>query len=216
MKIVFTSCMDAERVADQVIWKRIAQEHPDVLMLLGDQIYMDWGVGLATAFWPALIAAQPEQGLEAYARDMHRRYALQWGVAAFRELICGFAGRADKGQLLLTWDDHDFAWNNSLGVVGEGPAYQHGVPARVKAVSRRLFAQFAIQLREASAHDRYPDDLPAEWSAPLPLGEPEDLFWSGTLGGGATAHLACFWTPAGTARRVLWAPAFSAPSRPPP
>lgn len=175
--------MDAERVAGQPIWTRIAEEHPDVLMLLGDQIYMDWGAGLATAYWPAYIAAHPAQGLEAYARDMHRRYALQWGVADFRALICGFAGRADPARLLLTWDDHDFAWNNSLGVVGEGPAYRHGVPANVKAVSRRLFAQFASQLRQASAHDPYASDLPADWSAPLPPGEPADLFWSGALGG---------------------------------
>lgn len=183
MKIVFTSCMDAERVVDQAIWARIAQEHPDVLMLLGDQIYMDWGVGLETEGWRALTAAQPKLGLEYYAREMYRRYALQWGVAAFRELICGFVGRADPGRLLLTWDDHDFAWNNSLGVDGTGPAYRRGVPAHVKTVSRRLFAQFAHQLRYASVHDNYPDDLPPGWSAPLPPGEAADLFWSGTLAG---------------------------------
>lgn len=182
MKIVFTSCMDAERVADQAIWGRIAQEQPDVLMLLGDQIYMDWGVGLETEGWRALIAAQLKKGLECYARDMHRRYALQWGVKAFRELICGFSGRADPSRLLLTWDDHDFAWNDSLGVDGEGPAYRRGVPAHVKAVSRSLFMQFTSQLRHAAVNDPYPGDLPPDWSAPAPE-EHADLFWSGPLAG---------------------------------
>lgn len=183
MKIVFTSCMDAERVADQVIWARIAGEHPDVLMLLGDQIYMDWGVGLETEGWRALIAARPEVGLECYARDMHRRYALQWGVVGFRELICGFVGRADPARLLVTWDDHDFAWNDSLGVDGTGPGYRRSVPAQVKAVSRRLFEQFVRQLRQASVNDRYPDDLPPDWSSPMPPGKAADLFWSGPLAG---------------------------------
>ncbi|KQO24601.1 hypothetical protein [Acidovorax sp. Leaf78] len=188
MKIVFTSCMDAERVADQPIWKRIAEhEQPDVLMLLGDQIYMDWGLGAGATDWRSLIAAKPAAGLTAYAADMHRRYALQWDVASFRELVCGFAGRADRARLLLTWDDHDYAWNNSLGVDGldgldgAGEAYRHGVPARVKAVSRRLFAQFEHQLRTASVGDAYPA-LPAGWDGPLPAGT-ADLFWSGALGG---------------------------------
>ena len=43
MKLAFTSCMDAVRVPDQPIWDQIRAEQPDVLLLLGDQIYMDWG-----------------------------------------------------------------------------------------------------------------------------------------------------------------------------
>lgn len=181
MKIVFTSCMDAERVPEQPIWRRIAQsEEFDVLMLLGDQIYMDWG-DLGASGWRELIAGKPDKGLEAFAIEMHRRYALQWGVAAFQQLICGFAGRADPARLLLTWDDHDYAWNNSLGVDGADDAHRHGVPARVKAVSSRLFGQFVQQLRGAAPGSTYPV-LPENWNAPLPAGEPGDLFWSGLLG----------------------------------
>ncbi|MFI8618630.1 alkaline phosphatase D family protein [Acidovorax sp. NPDC077693] len=182
MKIVFTSCMDAERVADQEIWRRIAEhEQPDVLMLLGDHIYMDWGLGPGARDWRSLIAREPVQGLRAYAIDMHRRYALQWGVQAFRDMVCGFAGRSDPARLLLTWDDHDYAWNNSLGVDGTGDAYRHGVPERVKAVSRRLWAQFEHQLREAAVDAAYPAGLPPDWDSPLPAGV-GDLFWSGALG----------------------------------
>ena len=183
MKIVFTSCMDAERVADQAIWTRIAQqEQPDVLMLLGDQIYMDWGLGPGSRDWRSLIASHPDKGLRAFAVDMHRRYALQWGVASFRELVTGFAGRADSSRLLLTWDDHDYAWNNSLGVDGVGDAFEHGVPGRVKAVSRRLFTQFEQQLRHAPAHAAYPA-MPPDWDQPWLAGA-QDLFWAGALDGG--------------------------------
>lgn len=175
--------MDAERVSDQAVWTRIAaDEQPDVLMLLGDQIYMDWGLGAGAEDWRGLIADHPDSGLHAYAIDMHRRYALQWEVTAFRELVCGFAGRADPARLLLTWDDHDYAWNNSLGVDGADPDHRHGVPARVKAVSRRLFQQFVRQLREAAVADAYPG-LPADWNLPWPADVRGDLFWSGALGG---------------------------------
>lgn len=176
--------MDAERVADQEIWSRIAEhERPDVLMLLGDQIYMDWGLGPGAKDWRSLIAKKPGDGLRAYASDMHRRYALQWGVKAFRDMVCGFAGRADQERLLLTWDDHDYAWNNSLGVDGTGDEYRHGVPERVKAVSRRLFDQFVAQLRHAAPHEAYPSALPADWDAPLSEQNANGLFWAGALGG---------------------------------
>lgn len=153
-----------------------------MLMLLGDQIYMDWGLGMGSRDWRSLITSRPVEGLRAFAVDMHRRYALQWGVPSFRALITGFAGRADPSRLLLTWDDHDYAWNNSLGVDGIGDAYEHGVPDRVKAVSRRLFAQFEQQLRNAPANAAYPAGLPPAWDQPLPAGA-QDLFWSGALGG---------------------------------
>ena len=76
-KIVFTSCMDAERVPTQPVWDRIKdEERPDVLMLLGDQIYMDWG-DLGGSEWRKLIQRKLEKGLLAFATEMHRRYALQ-------------------------------------------------------------------------------------------------------------------------------------------
>ena len=59
-KIVFTSCMDAERVPEQPVWDQIRAEAPDVLMLLGDQIYMDWG-DLGGSDWRRLIDRRPSE-----------------------------------------------------------------------------------------------------------------------------------------------------------
>lgn len=177
-KIVFTSCMDAERVPDQPVWDQIRDEAPDVLMLLGDQIYMDWG-DLGGPEWRKLITREPVEGLRAFATEMHRRYALQWAVPGFQALICGFAGRADPSRLLVTWDDHDYAWNNSLGVDGDD---DHCVPQPVKHVARRLFGQFLEQLRGADQGASYPA-LPATWNAPLEDENASHLFWHGALHG---------------------------------
>ena len=68
--LVFTSCMDAERAPIQPIWTQIRQREPDVLMLLGDQIYMDWGLSLASE--PAAKRAfvrNPEQALRLFLGD---------------------------------------------------------------------------------------------------------------------------------------------------
>lgn len=183
MKIAFTACMDAERMREQPVWDRIRGEQPDVLMLLGDQVYMDWG-DLGASGWRTAIRREPVKGLEAFAVELHRRYALQWEVASFRALVTGFAGRADPSRLLVTWDDHDYAWNNSLGFDGEDEKlYRHGVPPKVKAVSRRLFDQFLQQLRGAAAGAAYPP-LPSDWNQPLPSGQDQGLFWRGALGAG--------------------------------
>ena len=78
-KLVFTSCMDAENAPSQPVWTAIQADQPDVLMLLGDQIYMDWGLSLAKEpQWKKLIIKKGEEGLALFAQDMHRRYALQW------------------------------------------------------------------------------------------------------------------------------------------
>jgi PhoD-like phosphatase/Alpha/beta hydrolase of unknown function (DUF900) len=179
MKIVFTSCMDAERVHAQPIWTHIQNEvQPDVLMLLGDQIYMDWG-DLGEPAWARLLRGDEPKHLKAFAQEMHRRYALQWSVDSFRQFIQGFAGRGDPSKLLLTWDDHDFAWNNALG---NGGRHERGVSHRVKSISRRLFAQFEQQLRQASGQS-YPE-LPADWAIPFPDSDTQGLFWQGQLNGG--------------------------------
>jgi PhoD-like phosphatase len=181
MKIVFTSCMDAVRVPVQPVWGKIAEEkNVDVLMLIGDQIYMDWG-DLGASNWKQFIERNQTRGLEAFTTEMHHRYALQWEVPEFQKLICNFAGRADVSRLLLTWDDHDFAWNNALGVDGKaGDLSKHGVPPEVKAVSYRLFKQFEAQLRTAGVGAEYPA-LPVDWGSPLVPAIEQGLFWQGAL-----------------------------------
>lgn len=160
MKIAFTSCMDAERAPRQPVWTAVQADQPDVLMLLGDQIYMDWGLSLAKEpQWKKLIKKKGEEGLALFAQDMHRRYALQWAVPEFRALLRWFTRRPgyDPSRLMLTWDEHDFAWNNGYGegVDGDGKDART-VPPAVKAVARRLFDQFAAVLRSPDAPDAYP------------------------------------------------------------
>jgi len=70
---------------------------------------------------------------------MHARYAAQWAVAGFRDVLRQVHARNPQG-LLVVWDDHDFAWNNSQG--GGFPAGVHSVRPEVKAVTRQLFLQF--------------------------------------------------------------------------
>lgn len=42
MKIAFASCFDALKDAEQDVWFRVLDQKPEVLLLLGDSIYMDY------------------------------------------------------------------------------------------------------------------------------------------------------------------------------
>lgn len=165
MKIVVTSCMDAVRVPEQAIWAQIAQEDPDVLVLLGDQIYMDWGAApgwlnrlSANTPWSAALG----EDLRTFTADMHRRYTLQWAVPGFRELLLRVRSRPGGNGVLVIWDDHDFAWNNSQG--GGFGSDPHGVRPQVKAVVRQLFLQFRDMVCNHPDQAVYP---------PLPALDPE-------------------------------------------
>lgn len=163
MKIAFAACMDATRVPRQPVWTEILRRRPDVLMLLGDQIYMDWG-DLGASRWKRLIERDREKGLAAFAQDMHARYQAQAAIGNFRELTDYL--RAGDRKLLMTWDDHDFAWNNG---VGTGPDDGKRVPDDVKAISRALFVQFRDHLLRPA--ENYPA-LPATFGPPPAQGQP--------------------------------------------
>jgi hypothetical protein len=159
MKIVFTSCMDAIQVPQQPIWDQIAREKPDVLMLLGDQIYMDWGIsrGKRRACMDLVNRnlRSDQEGLALYAQDMYQRYAAQWSVSNFQALMKKMANNENK--IFVCWDDHDFAWNNSNGL-GNGKKQDDAVvPWQVKHVTRVLFQQFVAQLKNPYASADYPD-----------------------------------------------------------
>lgn len=165
MKLVFASCMDAEREPVQPVWDHIRTfEQPDALALLGDQIYMDWGdlgePNLAHRMRNGLLS------LDKFANRMHDRYAAQWRVDSFRRLVCSIPQRHQPGRLIVCWDDHDFAWNNSLGA---GPDNRNLVPHTVRSVARRLFAQFVHHLRTGADHTSYPE-RPADVLVPWPEG----------------------------------------------
>lgn len=142
MKIAVTSCSDPLDHPDQKVWASMAQARPDHLILLGDQIYMDYGAG-----------RNPGNGKPArfgdldFAAQMHRRYASQW-----RAMKDSGLWQVPGMKLHGIWDDHDFAWNNSYGAgipdPEEKPRYQP-VPASKQQISRYFFRLFFEHLRES-------------------------------------------------------------------
>ncbi|WP_395703878.1 alkaline phosphatase D family protein [Aquabacterium sp.] len=124
MKIAFVSCFDALGSPAQPVWQRLQALQPDVLLLLGDSIYMD--------YWPHLGQGRhwPPQR---FADEMYRRYAAQWQVPGFRALL----GRVR--QVGAVWDDHDYAWNKSHG---SGAQDKYWVAPDTRRISRALFMDF--------------------------------------------------------------------------
>lgn len=184
--IVATSCMDARSYSEQPVWRHIADEKPALLLLLGDQIYMDTVKGDKLYKKPWLntgTAAAKKAIVDTFARDMHDRYADQWGVSSFRACVASI--RRVGGQVLLTWDDHDFAWNNSCGAGDE--ATRGVVPNAFKDVAYKLFVQFAAQVQSAETDARYPDlDLTTTPTPDLASRFAKDVL----PGSGATTSLA--------------------------
>lgn len=161
--IIATSCMDARNFTEQPVWRHIADEQPALLLLLGDQIYMDGdsafdvAVGGARARYKkpwenAKSSAAKQAVVGKFGRDMHARYAEQWAIASFRKCVTQI--RDHGGRVLLTWDDHDFAWNNSCGAGSLGE--KKVVPEPFKDMAYKLFVQFANQVRAARVDAAYP------------------------------------------------------------
>ncbi|CAN5616903.1 hypothetical protein BH11PSE7_BH11PSE7_18920 [soil metagenome] len=148
IRIGFTACSKINFDADQPVWAEMAAQKPDHLLLLGDQIYMD--------YWRDSAKGMPAVGLKGYELDapaslpldefkaqMRLRYRLQFEVASFQALIrqVGVAGTVS-----MIWDDHDFGFNNSYGMAGT--ATGGVIPADKKAVSRSLFEEFRLNVEK--------------------------------------------------------------------
>lgn len=132
--IALTSCARYKPNQPQTVWQDILRADPDYLFLLGDQIYMDFGL------WPfsATPNGTPRRlSLEEFARQMRQRYEQQWAEPHFARLL---AHMRAKGGLFGVWDDHDFAWNNAYGADESLPA-QAQMPEKM-AISRLLFHEF--------------------------------------------------------------------------
>jgi alkaline phosphatase D len=125
MKIAFTSCMRIESFPEQLVWKQIAQEKPDYLFLLGDQIYMDFFLDLG----------EPKSWSDnKFEATMLAKYQAQWDEPNFKSLFSSLRQKQNvDGGVYGTWDDHDFAWNNACGIE---------VPPTKQAIARKLFNQF--------------------------------------------------------------------------
>jgi phosphodiesterase/alkaline phosphatase D-like protein len=122
-KIVFASCIRHEVHPKQTEWKYIEEEiAPDYLFLLGDQIYMDFGL-----IGKERNGAPKDYSLEKFRRVMNEKYERQWTEPNFNSL---FHKMKERDAVFGIWDDHDFAWDNAVG--------KH-VPEDKKNASRELF-----------------------------------------------------------------------------
>jgi alkaline phosphatase D len=141
MKIAVTSCSDPLDHPDQKVWASIALACPDHLILLGDQIYMDYGAGRNPG------NGKPAQFSDLdFAAQMHQRYASQWRAMKDTGLW-----QVPGMKLHGIWDDHDFAWNNSYGAGSPDSLAQpkdQPVPATKQQISRHFFRLFFQHLRE--------------------------------------------------------------------
>lgn len=147
MRIAFTSCFSALLFPRQPIWSRIAAHRPDVLVLLGDSIYLDCGNGMTTS----RVQEMTEYEFAQHAHDLYRRQLAQ---PDFRALI-----DTPGLRTYAIWDDHDFLWNDACGVdVMKNPAQRPLV-----YVSRAMFNAY----RAALAGTPFPVNLPA-WGPATP------------------------------------------------
>lgn len=146
MKIAVTSCSDPIEQPVQKVWASVAQARPDHLILLGDQIYMDYGPKIAGLFWSNPGNGAPAKFTDVdFAAHMYARYAAQW-----RNMQASGLWQLPELKVHGIWDDHDFAWNNSYGA-GQpnrtAPANEQPVPAGKQQIARFLFRQFFNSLR---------------------------------------------------------------------
>lgn len=148
MKIAFTSCFDALDDTDQQVWDRVAEHEPDILLLLGDSIYMDFGL----PFMSSHPLGKPKGwGPAKFAEEMHSRYRKQSQVSSFRNLVQSVA------HVGAIWDDHDFAWNSACGVPNGAAPGKNVVPRDKKLISRGLHMQFRAWLRTRPLSEEYPE-----------------------------------------------------------
>lgn len=124
VKIAFTSCARYEAYPYQPQWADIENENPDYLFLLGDQIYMDFGICL---FSKEYNGKPKHYSADEFGRIMNEKYSRQWDEPHFKRL---FEKMKKKNAVYGVWDDHDFAWNNAHG---------SEVPPEIKKISRDCF-----------------------------------------------------------------------------
>ncbi|MES9969217.1 MAG: alkaline phosphatase D family protein, partial [Candidatus Thiodiazotropha sp.] len=98
MKIVAASCSKIQQIDPQPVWSTIKEEEPDVLMLLGDNIYLD---------------RNRHKDPNKLRKELRELYSRQVNEHHFQELINDLSARGAK--LLVTYDDHDFIGNNRYG-----------------------------------------------------------------------------------------------------
>ncbi len=128
IKIAFTSCTRYEAFKEQREWNYISEKNPDYLFLLGDNIYMDYGV---KGFSHEPNGSPEFLSDEEFEAKMRMKYTNQFKrVPEFNGLVQKMRG---KNGFYGIWDDHDFAWDNVKGFE---------VRQEKKEISRALFHEF--------------------------------------------------------------------------
>lgn len=98
MKIAVASCAKVQSLPTQPAWAEIRQEQPDVLLLLGDNIYLD-------------SDRHTEPG--PLGNELRALYARQFAQPEFAALIADMKQR--EARVVAIYDDHDFLGNNRYG-----------------------------------------------------------------------------------------------------
>lgn len=98
MKLAFASCAKLQQINPQPVWSEIRAARPDVLLLLGDTVYLDHD----THHQPGPLAA-----------ELRRLYDAQLAEPHFAGLLADL--RARGAPVLAIYDDHDFLGNNRYG-----------------------------------------------------------------------------------------------------
>lgn len=163
--IAFGSCSRHQKDPEQRVWNFIRSKSPDYLLLLGDQIYMDFGLPL----FGGNLYEPRQMGVGEFASTMYGHYRTQFSIPSFRELVQSIPA----GNIHCTWDDHDFAWNNAVGGKADD---EHQVPQDKLRVSRHLIGQYRQAL--AARVPTYPPapDWPADPATLPDLGGVQESF----------------------------------------
>jgi alkaline phosphatase D len=98
MKIAITSCSKIQQISPQPVWSDIKKERPDVLMLLGDNIYLN---------------KDKHKDPNKLQSELRMLYQQQLNEPNFKALLADLHERG--GKLLAIYDDHDFIGNNRYG-----------------------------------------------------------------------------------------------------
>ena len=132
--LVFGSCMMHDGKNGMSVWDDALAHRPDWLLLGGDNVYLDYFPNLgAPAHW----------SVEKFATELFDRYREQFQTRSLRALV----NSIPAGQVIGTWDDHDFCWNNCYGA-----DTQDDVPQK-RRIARVLFHHYfqALNLRPLPA-----------------------------------------------------------------
>lgn len=144
MRIAFTSCFSAQLFPQQTVWSEIAAVQPDVLVLLGDSLYLDVGGPYGSLGLQQLSESE-------FAEHAYSRYVDTLAQPQFRALV-----QTPGLRTYAIWDDHDFLWDNACG----GDVMKSPSLRPLVYPSRALFAAFRQALAARLAPNSFPAALP--------------------------------------------------------